>query len=146
MGAAVAGRRVPHVTVVGSDIEVAADDHVVARVGGGLEVATQPVQPRQLVLVERVVEGPTVGHVDRRDPDAATGGGESPGLGVGLDPGGEAVDHVVHPAAAEDGDAVPTTFAVVHRLVPEGRERQRREGVVGEFGLLQAQHVGRDVG
>ncbi|MEZ5259137.1 MAG: hypothetical protein R2705_20330 [Ilumatobacteraceae bacterium] len=34
---------------------------------------------------------------------------------------------------------------MVHALVPEGLERQRRKGVVGEFSLLQAHDIGVDV-
>ena len=69
-----------------------------------------------------------------------------PGLGVGRLAVGEAGDHVVEPDPRQDGHAVPLALAVVGALVAEGVEGQRREGGVGQLGLLHAHHVGLHLG
>ena len=109
-------------------------------------MVAQPGQPRQLVLVVVVGQGPAVGHVGAGHPHPAAGGPQQPGVGVGGVVVVEAVHHLGDPHPAQDGHAVPLAEAVVGALVAQGLEGQGREGVVGQLGLLHAEDVGLDLG
>ena len=67
------------------------------------------------------------------------------GVGVGFDALAEVGDDIVEPDTRQDRHPVPLPLPVVRRLVAERLERQRREGVVGELGLLHAHDVGLDL-
>ena len=81
--------------------------------------------------------------ITRTPPQVAVSSRASASSGLAV---GEAGHHVVEPDPAQDGDAVPAALAVVHRLVAERREGQRREGGVGQLGLLHADDVGLALG
>ena len=112
-----------------------------------VEHAAQPLQPGQLVLVVVVVEGPAVGHVHRRDPHPAARRPQQPGLGV---------RRRRRRRTRRPRRSSPTRLRMAtpfHRpspwwalVVAERLEGQRREGVVGQLGLLQAQDVGLVLG
>ena len=61
-------------------------------------------------------------------------------------PSAKLVDDVVEADLRQDRDTVPLPLAVVGALVAHRLERQRRERIVGELGLLEAQHVGLHLG
>src|SRR5438093_1415750 len=120
--------RVPHVAVVGRDVEVAAHDGAATGIAGVLQVAQDPLEPRQLGLVELAANRAAVGHVHARHPHAGARRRQEPGLrALVLDLVGEAGDHVVEADAAEDRHAVPAALPVMRRLVAERRERHRGE-------------------
>ena len=136
-------RGVVHVSIGGRDVEVATDEHRGRRFGVGVEVGHEPVEPRQLVRVVRIVERSPVGDVDAADAHAATGRGDDAGIGIGVDVAGEVDHHVVEADLREDRHPVPLPLPVVRARVAQRLERQRRERVVGEFRLLQHDDVGR---
>jgi hypothetical protein len=88
-------RRVVHVVVGGSDVEVAGHDDGLVRVRGRPEVAPEPGQPFELVAVVLVVEGPPVGDVHGADPDARARDRDQPCVQVRWIAVGEAGHHVV---------------------------------------------------
>ncbi len=137
---------VPHVGVGRGDVEVAAQSDVAGGVGHRVEVADEPVEPPELVLVVLVVEGAPVGDVRAHHADPAAGGGDQAGLRIRVRPVAEPQHHVVDADAADDGHAVPPAFAVVDAVVAEGREGHGRERRVSELRLLHAQHVGLALG
>ena len=136
----------PDVAVLGGDVEVAEHDHLVVRGARRGEPVVQRAEPHEFAVVELGADLTPVRHVDADDADAAA----------------RRRDHTRRPRrgrrgrrrtrswpprchARQDGDAVPLALAVVHRLVSQRGERQVREGLVGELGLLQAEHVGAGV-
>jgi hypothetical protein len=102
----------------------------------GLDVGTQARQPPQLVVEVLAPHGPTVGHVDRRDPHAAARRRDQACLTVGRPAVAEAGHRIVEPDAAGDGHPVPAALAVMDAGVAAGVEVERREGRVGLLGLL----------
>jgi hypothetical protein len=138
--------RVVDVAVGGGDVEVAAQGEALRRLGGRLQPAAHPRQPLQLPGVVLTVDRPAVGDVEARHPDTGAGGRHQAGLRrtlLGALP--EAGHHVVDPDPGGDGHAVPAALAVEGNLVTESVERHDREGLVGQLGLLHAQHVGPGV-
>src|SRR6185312_8384801 len=100
------------VLVGGGDVEVARH-HRRVRLAGLDEVA-QGREPLELVGVVRVVGVTAVGHVDRGDPQAVTGGGDGAGLLVGVAGGaGQALHDVVEPHPGQQCHAVPAALPVV---------------------------------
>ncbi len=133
--------RIPHVPVVGCDVEVAAYRHRIPGLVRLVEHGAQPRQPLQLDGVELVVEAAAIGHIHRVHPHSAARCRNDAASVIVL----RAVEpphRIVHAQAADDRHAVPSPVAVVHRLVAQLGERLRGELVVGQLRLLQAQHVG----
>jgi hypothetical protein len=106
----------------------------------------QCAEPDDLALVELASDRAPVRDVGARHRDAAALRGEQAGVAfIGIvETVAEAEGRIVDADARQDRDAVPLPLAVVHRFVAECAELQLRKGLVGEFGLLQTEHV--DVG
>ena len=144
MGLADVGLGVEHVLVGRRDVHVAAHDR--RRLAPGRHHLAQRREPRELVLIVLGAGGAPVRHVHRDHADPVARRRHGTRLGVrearrALDPG----DDVVEPDPGQDRDPVPRRLAVgggdvaaVGELVAE----QLGERVVGELGLLQADHVG----
>ena len=136
----------PEVAVLRRDVEVAEHGQLIRGVGGRGQPVAQTVEPQQLAVVELGADLAAVGHVDADHADSAARGRQHPRVAlVRVGELAEAARDVVDTDARQDGDAVPLALTVVHRVVAEGRERELREALVGELGLLQAQDVGLGV-
>ena len=137
------GVGIEDVVVGGRDVHVAAHDR---RLGACGDRVAQRRQPGELVLVVLGARDAPVGHVDRDDPDPAAGGRDRARLGVReARDAREPRDHVVQPDARQDRDPVPGRLTVDGDLVAARGElgvEQIAKGVVGELGLLEADHVG----
>ena len=142
VGLADVGVRIEHVVVGRRDVHVAADDR---RLRAGGDHLPQRRQPGELVPVVLGARLAPVRHVHRDHPDPAARGGHRARLRMReARRAGESRHHVVQPHAREDRHPVPRRLAVngdgvaaVGELVAE----QLGERVVGELGLLQADHV-----
>src|SRR4051794_8492289 len=119
-----AGRWIPHVLVLRSKVEIAAEHERLRRIGRLLEPAGEALVPGQLGLVEDRVDGPAVGSVYRHDAHTAAGRGHHPGLRQRLvvtdigRPGraerlAEVGHHVGDPDPARDRYSVPLPLAMV---------------------------------
>ena len=75
-----AGAGVPHIDIFGRHIEIAADDGRCIWGDGLVEPARQPVEPRELGLIERRAHDPAVRRVHADDAHAAAFGGDHPRL------------------------------------------------------------------
>src|SRR5487761_2157751 len=135
-------RDVPHVSVLWRDIEVAQDDDVVFRLRNLIELDPQLMEPGKLVVIELRVDRAAVRYVDADHARAGTvrlhdsALVERPRI-LTNEPG----SRVVQPNLGDDGDAVPSSVAMVHRLVPERVEGDRRKSGICTLRLLQHQHV-----
>ena len=68
---AVGRDRVPDVVVGRGDVEVAAQDQRLSRVARLVEPALEPLEPRELAVVERAADDPAVRRVEADEPDPA---------------------------------------------------------------------------
>ena len=109
-------------------------------------MVTEPLEPRQLVVVVVVPDLAPVWHVHAVDADPAACCGHQPGVGVGLDTVGEAEERSLDPHLRQDRNAVPLTLPVVDRFVAELGEGESGKRLVGELGLLEADDVGFGLG
>ena len=152
VGPAMAGRRVPHVPVLGGDVEVAAQHQRGGGVGRVVEPTGQPTVPRELGLVEHRADRPSVRRVERDHANSAAGRGDHPCLGqrlvIALFRGlgrpqrqAEVGHHIPDPGAGRDRHAVPLSLAVMLQLVPRLAERRDWRLGVRQLGLLHEQHV-----
>ena len=66
-------RRIPHVDVLGSHVEVAADRHRLIGIRRLHQPRVHARQPLELGDVELAPDHPAVGHVDAYHPDPGTG-------------------------------------------------------------------------
>ncbi len=139
--------RVPHVGVGGSDVEITAGEYRRGR-QGLFQACPQRGEPRDLVGVVRIVHRPPVGHIKRPDPDAATRRGQCPRFWL-REAGtiGEPAFDVAQADPGEDRYPVPPAVSVMCDGVAAAEEifiEELEEGVVGELGLLEADHVRLD--
>src|SRR5690349_1994245 len=74
---------VPHIPIVGGNVEVAAHGNLLTRTSDYIEVLAYFVHPGQLVLVVIRVEAPSVRHVHARHGDAPAAGRDDAGVRVG---------------------------------------------------------------
>ena len=142
VGRAVEGLAVPHIVVLGRNVEVAQQRKRLLRIMVRVEVCTQASEPFELVVVVLVVDLSTIRDVQRRNPNAATRCPDGPSFFVLVGTVFEVLDHIVEADAAEDGNAIPAPLAVVDAFVAEGGEGVGRKRVLGKFGLLHAHHIG----
>ena len=142
VGLADVGVGIEHVVVGRRDVHVAAHDR---RLGAGGDHLPQRRQPGELVLVVLGVRLAPVRHVNRDHPDPVARGRHRARLRMReARRAGDSRHDVVQPHAREDRDAVPGRLAVRRDLVAALGElvaEQLGERVVGELGLLQADHV-----
>jgi len=91
----------------------------------------------------RVVRLATVRHVERPQPDAATGRPEGARLDVAVELGHavEADGHVLEPDPADDRDAVPLVVADASHVVAQHLQTHDRDLLLARLGLLQRQYV-----
>ena len=104
-------------------------------------------EPHELAVVELGADLAPVRHVDADEADPAAVGGDEARVTFVRDRRARRRSRwstFVDADAGEDRDAVPLALAVVHGLVAERLRTQLRERLVGELGLLEAEHV--DVG
>ena len=137
------GGRVEHVRVGGRDVHVAADHRVVR---ARRDHVPQRGEPGQLVAVVVGVRGSPVRHVERVHPDPAAGRGHRARLGFGeARLSGTPLTTSSRPDLGQDRHAVPLRLAVEGGLVAPAASSSPSsvgERIVGELGLLQADHVG----
>ena len=137
---------IPHVLVVGGDVEVA-EDRERTRAGGRL--CREPVQrrkPPQFVQVVRVLQRAPVGHVDADHLHTTAHRREEPRLGrvvvVGETTHVRKVGYdLVDPDPRQDGHPVPATIPAVHGFISQLTQVLVRELLVGDLGLLQAEDI-----
>lgn len=134
--------RVPDITIIRSDVVVAAHNDVVARVALPIKIADQSIKPAQLVLIVIIVEGATVRDVTARHSNSATCRPRNTGISIGLSAVTEATDRIFNSDPAQDGDPVPAALTMVKGFVAHRLEGHGRKRIVGELGLLKAQDVG----
>ena len=148
-----AGARVPHIDVFRCDIEIAAEYGRRVGVDRFAQPSREPIEPRELGLVERRPDDSAVRRVHGDDAHAATDGGDHPRLRkrfVVTDIGrlgraqwlAKVFDDGVDAAAAGDGDAVPSAFAMMRQCIAGLIEHRSRRICVSQLGLLHQQHVG----
>ena len=142
MGLPDVGVGIEHVGVGRRDVHVAADDRRLRARGDHLP---QRRQPGELVLVVLRVRHAPVRDINRDHPDPVARGRHRARLRV-REPRrvGHSRHDVVQPHARQDGHPVPGGLAVSCDFVAALGElvtEQVGERVVGELGLLQADHV-----
>ncbi len=142
MGLAAVGGGIEDVGVGGRDIHVPADH---PRRGIGLKQPVEGAQPGELVLVVVGVGDAAVGHVNRVHADPAAGGRDRACLLVreARSTGNPDFD-VIEAHPGQDRHPIPLGLAVVRDLVPasaQGGAQRIHERLVGELGLLKADHV-----
>ena len=143
VGAGRVDGRVEDVDVLGGDVPVADQRHVVAEPGPGRRL--QLGQPVELVEVVGVVDLAAVGHVERPDPQAAARRADRARLDAGgLAPRGLAVEadlDVLETDPAHDRHAVPLVQAGHGDVVAQRLDAHQRQLVLARLGLLQREHV-----
>ena len=148
-----AGAGVPHIDVFGRHIEVAAEHDRRVGIDRFVEPSREPVEPHKLGLVERRADYTAVRGVHADEAHATAFGGDHPRLGerfvvadIGRLRGAQRLakvgDYRVDAAAARDGDAVPSAFAMVHQRVAGLTEHRGRHVCIGQLSLLHQEHVG----
>ena len=143
-----AGERgdVPHIFVLGGDVEIAADRHGQLRAARCCEVPPQARQPCQFVGVVLGADAAAVRDIDAGDLHPPTNCGDQPRIRVRVGTVRKTHDGAADAQPGKDGNPVPLARAMVHGLITEGGEGHVGEGRVGQLGLLQAEHVGPRVG
>ena len=126
----------------GRDVEVSAQQDVVALRVPLVEVSTKALQPIELEGVFVGADRLAVRDVDVHDPDVAIARGDDPRL-AGLLEVREADANLGDGLARDDGDAVVGRLAIDRRCVP-GPQRLGRESVGNALDLLQAEDIGLD--
>src|ERR1700754_2434143 len=86
----------------------------------GRQGRPQGREPREFVLIVRILRGATVGHVHRHEPYAAAHRADRPGLRLRISGlVGESVAYVLQTDAREKSNTVPTSLPVRLGRVPE---------------------------
>src|SRR6266850_6045684 len=125
---AMAGAGVPHIDVFGRHIQVTAEHDRRVGVDRLVEPSRKPIEPHELGLVKRRANDTAVRRVHADHTHAAAFGGDHAGLREGFVVArigrlrrpqrlAKVGDYAVDAAAARDGDAVPSPFAMVRQRI-----------------------------
>jgi hypothetical protein len=131
---------VPHITVVGRDVEVPADHERVRRIEARRHPRTEGVEPRELRLVRGRADRLAVHHVDTDHPEVSRLRRNDPRLlgdRIAVEPMADVLD--THPR--QDRDPVVRPLAEHRALVAGTDELHRREELILDLDLLETHHV-----
>lgn len=137
---------IPHVAIIGTDVEIAAHQHRLGGITCCIEVGPETTKPVELVPVVIVIHFATVGYVHRGHPQPATGSRQDSCLLIGLRTITEVGERVRDTNLGQDGYPVPSSLAVVHALVAQRRVVVMGELLVRHLRFLHQQDIGAGIG